>query len=227
MASCMKLGLPAYLPVILVFVLMFRKLPSIMALIIGTLSGVLVSVLYQGQSLYTAIQCMWTGAVPGSGNAWFDSLFTRGGVYSMLNTLLLFIGCFSLFGVLNCCGIMEEMLLPLTKHMNTEGKAIAITLLISSVATFCAASVMCAIVFTLNILLPIFEDRGYDKKLLLTASVTGGMYLSCLVPWHSNVATPAAFLGVDPNTLASGNLPILVVLPVILLSTLFMQRRSS
>ena len=95
------------LPAVLVFVLVIRKMPAFLALLLGALTGGLFAALFQQQAIVTYVgetdlpygliilKGVWTalfdGFVLSSGNATLDDLLSRGGMSSMLMTIWLII----------------------------------------------------------------------------------------------------------------------------------------
>lgn len=79
-----KLGGIPLIPMVVVLVMLALKVPSIPSILCGSISGLLVAWLYQGQSLKDVIQSMWSGYVLESDNAFVAQIFTCGVIYTII-----------------------------------------------------------------------------------------------------------------------------------------------
>ncbi|MCQ4838149.1 Na+/H+ antiporter NhaC, partial [[Clostridium] symbiosum] len=60
-ASTFKLGLPVLFPIIVVLVLLLMRKNPTMALLAGSLTGILVAIFYQGSPAAAAFNCLYNG----------------------------------------------------------------------------------------------------------------------------------------------------------------------
>ena len=144
----------------------------------------------------------------------------------MADTVILFLLAFSLFGVLEECGVIRLVAAPLLSKADSRLKATGLTVLLGFVLNILSASGMCSFIVTLSCLAPVYEEKGWSKGDLCTASFVGCLYLSLLIPWHSNVATPSALLGVTGGLLQRAQvIPYLAVALLFLLQGLSLDRK--
>ena len=73
-------------------------------------------------AIYSALA---TGFVSNSGNETIDSLFSRGGMASMLNTIWLVLGALSFAAVMEDAGFLERLIRPILAAARTTGRLIA------------------------------------------------------------------------------------------------------
>src|SRR5207253_461719 len=134
------------LPILLLVVLAFRKTPPFLA-IFGTaiFTGVLASftqphvidafvqessrgtVLKGIEAIYSA---MATGFVSTSGNEAIDSLFSRGGMASMLTTVWLILGALSFAAIMEHAGLLDRLIAPVVGWASSASRliiAVAVT----------------------------------------------------------------------------------------------------
>lgn len=184
------------LPLIAVVFLLATKRPTIPTILIGTITAMLVSCLYQGVSVSEVMTSVWTGNVLQSGNEMLDSLFSRGGMTSMSETILLTLASFGLFGILTSSGIFTTFLAPLTKRINSELSAsflsMAVALLLTTGGLFSVSAIT-----TGEIMGKFYKEKGYDThNLAMILSVCSVMF-GLVMPWHANAIVPAQNLGCE------------------------------
>lgn len=192
-----RMGAAVYLPVILVLLMLVWRVPAVLALSAGAFAGLAVGVWYQGVDLSTAVSALWSGPDFSDKAAEMQAYFGGGGMKGMTDTVILFLLAFGLFGVFEECGIVRSMIQPVLERTDSRGKATCLTVLLGFSLNVISASAMCSFIFTISCLAPVYQEKGWSRGDLCAASFAGCLYMSLLIPWHSNVATPSALLGVQ------------------------------
>ena len=59
-------------------------------------------------------------------------------------------------------------------------------------------------------MMPVYDEKGWKREKMIHSLFLGALYMSLLVPWHSNVVTPMGLLGV-----AQGGACIFWIVPVL------------
>jgi Na+:H+ antiporter, NhaC family len=200
------------LPLVLLIVLSFRRVPPFLA-ILGTalFSGILASftqpdvvkalvdepgqgsVLNGVEAIYTA---MATGHVAHSSNETINSLFSRGGMSSMLTTVWLILGALSFAAVMEHAGFLDRLLRPLVSRARTEGRLIATAGLTAIGLNVIAGDQYVADVMPSRAFRDEFARRGLAPRMLSRTVEDTGTVTSPLVPWNSCGAYMAGVLGV-------------------------------
>ncbi len=195
-AATYHIGIIPLLPLVAVVILLATKRPTIPTILVGTICAMLVACLYQGVSLPESVTSVWTGNVLNSGNAMLDSLFSRGGMTSMSETILLVFAAFGLFGILTTAGIFTTFLAPLTKRINSELAASFLAMGIALLLTT-GGLVSVSVITTGEIMGKFYKEKGYNLyNLAMILSVCSMMF--CIVmPWHANAIVPAQNLGCE------------------------------
>lgn len=191
-----RLGPVCLLPIAIVLVLLVMKFPTIPALMLGAVSGGAIAWLGQGESLKDVISFMWSGFTVESENQLIVSLFTRGGIMSMVGTALLFIFSFGLFGILNECHILEVLVDPILTRVNGRFSGYVCTIILGFIALF-SSSASFSEVFTCNIMKEVYEKKGLDKRDLVRAATVGTFALQLYIPYVLMVQTVCGYLDVD------------------------------
>ncbi len=192
-----RMGAAVYLPVILVLLMLIWRVPAVLALSAGAFAGLAVAVWYQGVELSAAVSALWSGPDFSGKAAEMQAYFGGGGMKGMTDTVILFLLAFGLFGVFEKCGIVRSMIQPVLERTDSRRKATCLTVLLGFFLNVISASAMCSFIFTISCLAPVYREKGWSRRDLCTASFAGCLYMSLLIPWHSNVATPSALLGVQ------------------------------
>ncbi len=186
--------LTVLLPMSILFLMLFFRLPVPAALLSGALTAGLMGKFFLGKSASELLLAAWSG-----GATMDQGAALSGGMQSMSGTILLLIVSFGLFGLLDTANILQTVLFPLfRKSGNAVVRQLIMTLSAFLVTAF-SASALCSILFLYHFSAPVYDRNGWDKGELIMSGLAGSVALSLIVPWHSNAVTPAAFLGTVPT----------------------------
>ncbi|MCB1683783.1 MAG: Na+/H+ antiporter NhaC [Pseudomonadales bacterium] len=199
-------------PVLLVVYLAYRKTPAVASILAGVLAGVVVALLFQhpavmGLSADTEtgaaaamLKSVWTvlfnGYSANTGNSALDSLLSRGGMSSMLNTVWLILAALSFGAAMEKAGILERVVRGLVERVRSVGALIATTVGTCVGVNALAADQYMSIVITGRMFGDAYTERGLHAKNLARTLEDGGTITSPLVPWNTCGAFMAATLGV-------------------------------
>ena len=215
-----NLGIHCLLPIILVFGLLILKMPAIPAILIGSLSGLVVACLFQGESFTQVINAMWSGYVLEADNQVVAELFSRGGISSMTATCVLIIFSFGLFGILNTAKVLDVLVVPLSKMIKSRFSGVVCVVILGFLANL-SSSASFSEVFTGNIMGPVYEKLGLDKRDFVRAAVVGCLVFSMYIPFVVMPATVTSSLGVDPVAMIPYYISMPIYLVVLLVITYF------
>ena len=193
-----RLGIMTLLPLLVVLGMLLCKVPSIPSILTGAASGFLISWLYQGYTFTETVSYMWGGFTLRSEDAFLTKIFSRGGITSMSGTAFMFVFAFGLFGLLSTAGIIDKIVEPLTKRMNTRLSGTVSTVMLGFISNITSASGNFSFIFTGSLLKPVYEKNNLNKWDLTRAMTVGCLLSGLLVPWNSNPLTVCSFLDVDP-----------------------------
>lgn len=196
-----QMGIAAVIPMVIVFGMLAMKKPSIPSLLAGAFAGGVIACLIEGKSIPEVITYFWGGYSIDSGMDMVDTLLNRGGITGMSSTAILFIFAFGLFGVLNAAGIIDALVEPLTRHLQSRLSVVVATLGMSVLGNAIGASSNFAYVFAGNIMAPIYDRTNFDKVNLSRALAVGCTAMCTLLPWNMNAVVAAGYIGVTPAQL--------------------------
>ena len=200
------------LPVALVFVLAWRKVPALPTLAAGAMAGCIFAAMFQGPAISSFIQgenmggteqtlrALWTSLFDGyqskTGNAALDDLLSRGGMSSMLNTVWLIICAMAFGSVMEHVGLLQRILAAILNRVrSTTG------LIVSTVFTCIGTNILTADQYIAIVLPGRMYKLEYAKYGLASENLSrtledAATLTSPLVPWNTCGAYMAATLGV-------------------------------
>ncbi len=188
------------LPILLVVLIVYFRVPAIPALLGGILLGSLISMTVQDISFGKILEIAHSGYKGQTEVQSVDDLLNRGGLQSMMWTISLIICALSFGGVMEKSGMLKVIALSILKRTNTAGSLVAAT------ATTCIGTNIIAADQYLALILPgrMYQAAYIDAKLatknLSRVIEDSGTLSSPLIPWNTCGATMIATLGVMPWT---------------------------
>ncbi len=207
-----NITLIALLPLVLVMFMAFRKFPAMPTILIGALVGGIMAVILQPEVVKNLVadsgvtgplaylkgvwKALADGYVSTTGDARVDSLLSRGGMSSMLNTIWLIICALAFGAVLEHAGILVRLIGSVLHAAKSTGS------LVMSVAFTCiglniiASDQYMAIVLPGKMYRAEFKKRGLAPENLSRTIEDAGTMTSALVPWNTCGAFMAGTLGV-------------------------------
>ncbi len=212
MQDSYRIGVHLLLPVVLVFVLAWRRVPALITIATGALAGGLMAAVFQPESIARFVEgeqlslleqrwvAVWTVLFDGyrasTGNALIDDLLSRGGMASMLNTVWLILCAVTFGAVMEQVGMLQRVLGAIM------GSVRSVTgLIITTVFTCIGANVMTADQY-ISIILPgrmfklEYARFGLASQNLSRTLEDSATLTSPLVPWNTCGAYMAGTLGV-------------------------------
>jgi NhaC family Na+:H+ antiporter len=213
LASTYNITLWNLLPILVLLLLGIRKYPAFLSILIGTLAGALVAVFLQPQvvanfvndpSLSTfliSLKGVWMAMASGfsisSGYPQIDTLFSGGGMDSMLTTIWLILGAMSFGAMMDFGGFNNRLITPVVQRVKSAGSTIAAVMITALGLNIIAGDQYIAIVLPARMFMVEFRKRGIHPETLATAVENSGTVTSPLIPWNSCGAYMSAALGVS------------------------------
>lgn len=210
--STFNVSIFSFIPLIVVFVLAFKKMPAFPTIMIGALLGGLFAVILQPEVIrnfvnrpelsgtLTMISGVWTtlhsGFIMDSGVPMVDNLLSRGGMVSMLNTIWLVICALTFGAVLETIGLLAKIVESILTYVKTTGSLIVATVTTCIGINIIAADQYIAIVIPGRMYRAEFARRRLDPRNLSRTLEDAGTITSPLVPWNTCGAYMSASLGV-------------------------------
>lgn len=207
------IGWPTLLPLVLLLGLAMRKVSALPTIVFGALAGCVVALIWQPNlvqtfanpdgelSVFAAdVKALFMSLADGfqieTGDESLDTLLSRGGMSSMLNTVWLIMSAMCFGGVMEHTGLLQRIVDALLKGVKGTGSLITTTVLTSIGMNIIAADQYIAIVLPGRMYRMEFARRGLAPQNLSRTLEDAGTMTSALVPWNTCGAFMAATLGV-------------------------------
>lgn len=191
------------LPVAVLIAACLLKIPSIPGVLLATLTGVILSVVFQGASLYDCINMCHYGYGDYIGDVTNElaiKLFDRGGMDSMLWTINLVIVAVSFGGILERIGAVESLMGGLIKKVKKPWQLCLTVILTSFVCDWTMCDQYLAIIIPGQMYMNKFDEMGLSRNMLSRSLEDCGTLWSPMCPWNSCGAYQAGVLGMSPFT---------------------------
>src|SRR6516162_2234383 len=200
------------LPLLLLGVLSFRKVPAVLALIASTLFAGVLGAFLQPQvmsgfvgtgtgAVTGSIKGIWLAMASGfsinSGIAEIDRLLSRGGMDSMLKTVWLIIGAVTFGVLLEHFGLISRLVDPLTRAAKSTGRLFVTVFATCFGLNVVAGDQYIALVLPARVFRPEFARRGLAPTNLSRLCADSATVTSPLIAWNSCGAFMGAVLGVS------------------------------
>ena len=211
-----NITLLALLPLLVVFLMAIRKIPALPTILFGALLGGVMAFFLQPEAVMifadsndlsptlSLIKGIWlalaTGYSSATGIPEIDSLLSRGGMQSMLNTMWLVISAMSFGAVLEHAGMLKTIISSSLKAAKSTGSLITTVILSCISINIVCADQYISIVLAGKMFKAEFKKRNLDPKNLSRVIEDSGTLTSPLVPWNTCGAYMAATLGVPTFT---------------------------
>lgn len=213
LAAEFNIGVHLLLPLLLMLALVYKRSPAYPAIIISALVGGVFAVLFQPDTVmklaggsaelgvaFALFKGVWISLFDGyssnSGNAFLDTLLSKGGMSSMLNTVWLIICALGLGGVLERTGILDYLLQLALRGVKSTGSLITVTVMTCFGTNILAADQFIAIALPGRMYKGEYTRRGLSTLNLSRTLEDSGTLTSALIPWNTCGAYMSATLGV-------------------------------
>lgn len=173
-----------------VFGLVFQ--PQIFSEIAGNSSGDLTFM----EGFKALLQSYYGATSIDTGNAELNSLISTRGMTGMLATVFLIIAASTFGGALVGSGMLQSLTVALVKFVRRR-----VTMVVATVGTGVFANMITgdqylSILLTSSLYKKLYQERGYDSKLLSRSVEDSATVVSVLIPWNSCGMTQATVLKV-------------------------------
>jgi NhaC family Na+:H+ antiporter len=210
--SVFDIGILTLIPLLVVLIMSFRKVAAFPTVLTGALVGGLAAVILQPvvvtefvndpslSTPLTMIKGVWstmaTGFVIDTGYEGLDTLFSRGGMASMLTTVWLILSAMAFGGVLEYTGLLARLLQPIVNAAKSDKSLVAATGLTSIGMNLVAGDQYMAIVLPGRMFRELYQERNIAPETLSRELEDTATITSPLIPWNSCGAYMSATLGI-------------------------------
>ncbi len=185
------------LPFVVMLIMILAKVPAFPTLLFCSIIGIVFSVIIQKRGIEESIIYWYSGFISTSGNETIDSLLSRGGITSMWYTLTLMLLSLSLAGVLERCGIIDNLVNGMYRFISGVLSLTIIQLISEYILSFVASDPYLAMLLPAKAFNKKYEELGCDKAVLSRTLENGATIVAPMVPWGSNGVYCSTALGIS------------------------------
>ena len=135
-----------------------------------------------------------------TGNAVLNDLVSTRGMTGMLNTIFLIISAVTFGGALVGSGMLQSLTELLTRYIKRRVTMVASTVGTGIFSNMITGDQYLSIILASSLYKKLYEERGYESKLLSRSVEDSATVVSVLIPWNSCGMTQATVLKVSTLT---------------------------
>lgn len=200
-----------------VIIMVGCKIPAIPALTFGVFLGFLCQIFVQGGTVASSISALQNGYIIDTGNTFIDSLFSRGGIESMMYTVSMTIVAMTFGGVLENTGMLKSIVEKMSGMTKSAKTLIPTTIASCFITNATCSEQYISVVVPARMFSSVYRERGLDSKNLSRALEDGGTLTSVFIPWNTCGVFILATLGVGvldfaPYAILNYSVPIISII---------------
>lgn len=131
-----------------------------------------------------------------TGNAMYNDLVATGGMTGMLPTIFLIVCAATFGGVLTGSGMIQSITEMLTRRISSRTGMVGATVATGIMSNAATGDQYLSVILTCNLYKKLYEDKGYEPRLLSRSAEDSATVTSVLMPWNSCGMTQATVLHV-------------------------------
>lgn len=132
-----------------------------------------------------------------TGNAALNDLVSTRGMAGMMNTIFLIISAVTFGGTLVGSGMLQSLTEMLTKYIRRRVTMVSATVGTGIFANMITGDQYLSIILTSSLYKKLYDERGYESKLLSRSVEDSATVVSVLIPWNSCGMTQATVLKIS------------------------------
>lgn len=217
------------LPMVLVFVMTFKKQPIIKSLIISALVAVIFGTVFNGFSIWRGLDALFngfdfqkiTGLEPEGYSDIFMTLVNRGGVMGMISSALLAIAATCYGGVMIKIGAVNVVAEVLFGKVKSRIGLVFSSIAVAGIVVALTTSAYLAILIASDLFKEKFHQAGMDDTDLISSCISASSQFVVCVPWVDTAIYMASISGVATmvslpfNIFCWGNAAMAIILSIV------------
>ncbi len=185
------------IPALAVIVLLALKKPSLPAIAVGSLLGIIWAVVFQHMDVASAFNTAYEGFKINTDNTFLSELLNRGGILSMVGSIIVIIFGLGFGGLLDELGVLEVLLSKFEKILVNSGNVTASTIFVGLLGNIFGCAMYVSLILTPKIMEKSYDKLRIQRLVLARNSEVGGTLTSGMVPWTDNGVFLATTLGIS------------------------------
>jgi NhaC family Na+:H+ antiporter len=184
------------LPLVIVFWFAFAKKPVIPGMVLSVGVAAALAAWLQKVSLVALMRFLSSGYKADSGLADIDRLISRGGIMSMMETLLIALAAFSFGGIMQRTGMLAVVLERVTRLARRVWSLSLTAIVTTLIAALITGSSYLSMLIPGELLAPAFRKLDLAAKNLSRIVEESGAIMVPLIPWSMAGVYVSGILGV-------------------------------
>jgi len=205
LSSSFNFNVLLLLPLAIVLVGSIMGKPPIPVMFFASLTAMVLAMIFQGNTLAETIAASYGGfkvsminlVDPETLAPGVVTLLERGGMSSMMSTMLKVLCSFAFAGIMTAAGFMNILLAKLRTFAKSNGSLVLVTCIATVVVSIVAGNAYVPILLSGELFKEAFKERGLHAKNLSMILEDAGTVIIPLVPWSAGGAYMASTLGVS------------------------------
>ena len=193
--STFNINVIMLIPPIVVVTLIVLKKPTIPTFFSGILTAMVLAWIFQGASFSDVIFAMGKGYTESTGIDIVDTMVLRGGLSSMLSTIVLVLAAGVFGGPLKASGTVEIIVEKLSKAVKNDKQMMITVALLHLVLFLIVVSYYVSFVVIGNMTKDLYDKFGLKRTNLSRMLVDTGTATAPLIPWSLSGAFYSSTLG--------------------------------
>lgn len=186
----------AFIPIIVLFVLSFKKVAAEPAMIASVFAAVILALVQQDRNFLDILYSLQEGYKASTGHEGLDTLVNRGGIQSMMWTLSLTLFALALGGLLERAGFLTALLQGILVRLKKVVSVMFATMCTGILACLSMGESYIAIIVTSQLFSKKYEEMKLQKY-MLSRCVEESTTLACpIIPWTTAGAFYFGALGI-------------------------------
>lgn len=196
-------------------VMIAKRTPSLITLFVSTALATVFAVIFQPNLLVEiagdadshvmtltkgAIATLFTSTNLDTGNTQINDLIATRGMSGMMDTVWLILCAMCFGGAMTAGGMLESITKMFTRFVKGRVSMVSSTVASGLFLNICTADQYISIILTGNIFRDIYEENGYEGRLLGRTTEDAVTVTSPLIPWNTCGMTQATILSVPTMT---------------------------
>ena len=186
-------------------ILIAKKLPAMITLSVAALLAAVTSLIAQpeiiasignGSAFKGVLISVYGNTSIQTGFEALDSLVQTKGMNGMMSTIFLIFCASSFGGTLKGSGMIQSLTDALTRHIKGRTSLVASTVATGIFSNLVAGDQYLSIILTTSLYKKLFDDMGYESRLLSRSAEDSATVTSVLIPWNSCGMTQSTVLKV-------------------------------
>ncbi|MBS3818532.1 Na+/H+ antiporter NhaC [bacterium] len=188
------------LPMVVVFYFAATKKPTIPGMLFSSFIAGILAVVFQKAPVTEIATAVNTGYQAHTGVEQVDQLISRGGMMSMMETLLVAFTAFSFGGIMQRTGLLSVILDRVMKFANKVWSIVLTTISTSIVTALVTGSSYLSMIIPGELLSPIYKKEKLAAKNLSRIVEESGAIMVPLIPWSMAGVYITGTIGVSTFT---------------------------